>query len=136
MIRPSLWLRHLPLVLIGAGGLLAAAPALAVDTAKEIATAAEHADLAANAADVKMVKAHLHHTINCLVGPEGDHFDVKELNPCQDLGNGAIPETTDPTKKKALEDAFKKAMSGLAAHDVAAAKAIAAETETLIKSAM
>jgi len=130
-------LAPLSLVAIGAAALLAvSAPAFAVDTAKEIETAAEHADLAAKAADIKMVKAHLHHTINCLVGPNGDHFDEKELNPCKDLGDGAIPEMTDAAKKGSLQAAFKKCMSGLTAHDVAGAQAIAAEAEALIKSAM
>jgi len=128
---------RLPLVAIGTAGLLTlSTAALAVDTAKEIETAAEHADLAAKATDIKMVKAHLHHTINCLVGPNGDHFDDKELNPCQDLGGGAIPETTDDAKKKDLQAAFKRCMSGLTAHDLAGAQAIAAEAEALIKSAM
>jgi hypothetical protein len=128
---------HPRLVVVGAATFLAASTAaLAADTAKEIATAAQHADLAATAADIKMVKAHLHHTINCLVGPNGDHFDAKELNPCQDLGNGAIPDTIDAAKKKSLEAAFKTCMSGLTAHDPAGAKAIAGEAEALIKSAM
>jgi len=137
MARPHSSSAHLRFILAGAAGLLAlSTAALAADTAKEIATAAEHADLAATAADIKMVKAHLHHTINCLVGPDGDHFDAKELNPCQDLGAGAIPETTDAAKKQSLQAAFKKCMSGLTAHDLAGAKAIAAEAEALIKGAM
>jgi hypothetical protein len=128
---------HLRLMFVAAAGLAAAAsPALAADTAKEIATAAQHADLAATAADIKMTKTHLHHTINCLVGPGGAFYFANELNPCQDLGNGAIPETTDPAKKKSLEGALNKAKSGLAAHDPAAAKALASEAEVLIKSAM
>ena len=128
---------RLRLMIVGAAGLLVVSTAaLAADTAKEIATAAEHADLAATAADIKMTKAHLHHTINCLVGPNGAFYFANELNPCKDLGNGAIPETTDAAKKKSLEAALNKAKSGIAAHDPAAAKALAGEAEALIKSAM
>jgi len=128
---------YLRLMLAGAAGVLAlSTAALAADTAKEIATAADHAQLAATAADIKMVKAHLHHTINCLVGPNGDHFDAKELNPCQDLGDGAIPDTSDAAKKQSLQGAYKKCMSGLTAHELASAQAIAAEAEALIKGAM
>jgi hypothetical protein len=128
---------HLRLVVVGAATVLAASTAaLAADTAKEIATAAQHTDLAATAADIKMTKTHLHHTINCLVGPKGDFYFANELNPCQDFGDGAIPETTDPAKKKNLEAALNRAKSGLAAHDPAAAKALASEAEALIKSAM
>jgi len=128
---------RLRLMIVGAAGLLAVSTAaLAADTAKEIATAAEHAELAATATDIKMIKAHLHHTINCLVGPNGGFYFATELNPCKDFGNGAIPETTDIAKKKSLEAAVNKAKSGITAHDPAAAKALASEAEALIKSAM
>ncbi len=137
MARQHISSVHLRLMVVGAVGFLAASTAvLAADTAKEIATAAEHADLAATAVDIKMTKAHLHHTINCLVGPNGAFYFANELNPCKDFGNGAIPETTDPAKKKSLEAALNKAKSGIAAHDPAAAKALAGEAEALIKSAM
>ena len=128
---------HLRLIGIGVVSLLAGATAaMAADLAKEISTAAQHAELAATATDVKMVKVHLHHTINCLVGPNSDSFDAKQLDPCKDFGDGAIPETTDAAKKKSLEGALAKAKSGLAADDLAAAQAIAAQAETLIKAAM
>ena len=124
------------MVIATAGLLAVSTAALAADTAKEIATAADHANLAVTAADAKMTKTHLHHVINCLVGPNGDFYFATILNPCQDLGNGAIPDTTDATKKKSLEDALNRAKAGLAAHDLAAVKALATEAETLIKSAM
>jgi hypothetical protein len=122
---------------VGAAGFLAvSAAALAADTAREISVAAQHAGYAATATIITTTKAHLHHTINCLVGPKGDGFDAKELNPCNGLGSGAIPDTTDAAKKKKLEEALSKAKSGLAGTDLAAAKGLAAEAEALIKSAM
>jgi len=127
---------HLRLMAVGAAGFLAvSAAALAADTAREISVAAEHAGYAATATIITTTKAHLHHTINCLVGPKGDGFDAKELNPCKGFGNGAIADTTDAAKKKKLEEALGKAKSGLAANDLAAAKGLAAEAEALIKSA-
>ena len=54
------------------------------------------------------VQAHLHHTLNCLVGPGGDGFDAKQMNPCAQAGNGAIPDAKDakpdPTKVKVKGD--------------------------------
>ena len=44
----------------------------------------------------KIVYAHLHHTINCLVGPGGKTFDARALNPCKDLGN----DSADAAQKK------------------------------------
>ena len=116
MARHHISSAHLGILAIGAAGLLAVStPAPAADSAKEIATAAEHADLAATATDIKMTKAHLHHTINCLVGPNGDFYFADQLNPCKDFGDGIIPETTDATKLKAFKDALNKAKSACCA---------------------
>ena len=130
----SLYLR---VAILGAAiSLAASSAALASDAAKEISVAAEQATAAATAADIKTIRAHLHETINCLVGPNGDWFDAKQPNPCQGLGNGAIPETTDAAKTETLHAAFVKAKSGLTAHRPADAQAIAAEVEALLKKAM
>src|SRR5262252_8785283 len=65
------------------------------DPAKEVATAAQHAGLAAKAADMKATQMHLHHVVNCLVGSGGQGYDANEANPCKDQGAGAIPDTKD-----------------------------------------
>jgi len=111
-----------------AGPALAAAP----QPAKEIAAAAQHAGLAAQGTTLKEVQTHLHHTVNCLVGPEGEGFAPKELNPCSTLGNGAIPDTTDAAKKKALQAALEEAQDGLGEDDLADAKEDAVKTQTLL----
>lgn len=79
------------------------------------------------------VQAHLHHAVNCLVGPGGEGFDPKQMNPCAQAGKGAIPDTTDAKKKKALEAAAAKARSGLAETDFEKAKKIAADTAAMLK---
>lgn len=56
---------------------------------------------------------HLHHVINCLVGPGGDGFDANEANPCKDQGAAGIPDATDRGQKKAMRLALRKANSGL-----------------------
>ncbi|MEQ8281992.1 MAG: hypothetical protein RIC04_04400 [Parvibaculum sp.] len=116
--------------------LLAAAPAEAADPQpdKEIAAAAQHAGFAAGAGDLNGVHTHLHHTVNCLVGPDGEGFAPKEVNPCKALGNGAIPDTSDEETKAALEAALEKAQSGIAAEDHDAAKALAGETQAMLEA--
>ena len=89
---------------LGAWMALIAAPALAADAAKEVKTAAHHAGFASASDTLPMVRAHLHHTLNCLEGPKGADFDAKAMNPCKDQGMGAIPDSP-PDKRKALEAA-------------------------------
>ncbi|MEQ8266461.1 MAG: hypothetical protein RH982_04635 [Parvibaculum sp.] len=123
------------LVTAAAGAvMLFAAPALAAQPDKEIAAAAQHAGFAAAAGDIGGVHTHLHHTINCLVGPEGEGFAEKELNPCKPLGNGAIPDTEDADTKASLEEALASATAGLVEEDLDAAKSHAAETQEKLKS--
>ena len=124
--------------LAAAAGLLMLAPAspARADAAQQVATAAQHAGYAAQSKDLKTVKSHLHHTVNCLVGPKARGFDSKELNPCKDQGNGAIPDTTDPAKKKGLQAALSKARAGLRAKDLAAAQKDAADAEAALKKGM
>lgn len=105
----------------------------AADAAKEAATGATHAGLAAKAATIEQVHMHLHHAVNCLVGPKGQGFDAKEANPCQALGDGAIADTTDPAAKAKLNAALARAQAGLKAADLAAARQAAADTEAALK---
>jgi len=74
--RKSIYLSFI----LGAATMLAPFAAYS-DTASEIMTAAAHAGYAAASPSVDAVRMHLHHAINCLVGPKGDGFDSKELNP-------------------------------------------------------
>jgi len=79
-------MRFVAVVLIVCSG-----AALAADSAQEVATAATHAGLAAQAATLEQAHMHQHHTVNCLVGPKGKGFDSKEANPCQKLGPRQLP---------------------------------------------
>ena len=121
-------------VLTSVGVLLFAPPALAGDAGAEITNAALHAGLAAKASDIAGVHTHLHHTVNCLVGPGGTGFDAKELNPCANTGGGAIPDSANASTKKSLEAALATANSGIAATDLAAAQKDASATEATLKS--
>ncbi|HEY0302197.1 MAG TPA: hypothetical protein VGC36_12710 [Rhizomicrobium sp.] len=102
-------------------------PVLAADAAGEIVTAATHADLASKAGNLAGTRMHLHHVLNCLVGPGGTGFDPSNVNPCVNAGAGAIPDTADAAKKAALEAAAATVRNGLAASDVAVAQKDAAD---------
>jgi hypothetical protein len=117
-----------------ASAMLFAVPSLAADLGGEITNAATHAGLAAQATDIGMVHTHLHHTINCLVGPGGTGFDSKELNPCANTGTGAIPDSTNPQTKQELQAALAKANTGLAANDLSAAQKDASDTAAMLKT--
>jgi hypothetical protein len=114
--------------------LLVPATAFAADAAGEIVTAQTHAELAGTAADPSYTYMHLHHTLNCLVGPGGEGFDPKNLNPCANAGAGAIPDTTDPAKKKKLQDIAGQTRAAMAATDPAVAKKGAAEVAAELKA--
>jgi hypothetical protein len=103
------------------------------DPAQEVATGAMHAGLAAQAATIEQVHMHLHHAVNCLVGPGGQGFDAKEANPCQKLGNGAIPDATDSATKAKLTAALAKAQAGLKSDDLTTAKKAATEAQAALK---
>jgi hypothetical protein len=115
--------------------LIAAQAGAAANVGTEITKAASHAGLAEQSGDLKGVHMHLHHALNCLVGPKGDGFDAKELNPCSADGDGAIADTTDAAQKEKLEAAADKARGGVAEADFDAAKKDAGELQTMLKAA-
>ena len=108
-------------------------PAFA-DAHSEIVQAATHAGLAAQSGDVAMVHTHLHHTLNCLVGPKGAGFDANQMNPCANAGNGAIPDG-GMLKKLPLEAAAAETRLGIAEPDLAKAQAHAAKTADMLTKA-
>jgi hypothetical protein len=120
-------------VLVFAAAAFATGPALAADVGAEITTATMHATLAARSGDLTGVHTHLHHTVNCLVGPGGSGFDAKELNPCANTGNGAIPDSASPAQKAKLQSALATANSGIAATDLTAARKDADDTAAALK---
>jgi hypothetical protein len=101
------------------------------DEGAEVATAAQHAGMAAGSADIKMVHMHLHHVVNCIVGPSGDGFDKGAGNPCDGKGNGALMDNPGD-KKASIEDALAKAKAGIANDDVAASKKFAADAQAAL----
>ncbi|HEX3756055.1 MAG TPA: hypothetical protein VHV26_13365 [Rhizomicrobium sp.] len=117
-----------------AAACFAAAPALA-DEAGELSIAQTHAGLAGKATALNGVHMHLHHALNCLVGPSGTGFDSGQMNPCAKAGNGAIPDSTSASQKSKLETAVASAQAGIAATDLATAQKDATDTASAIGSA-
>jgi hypothetical protein len=130
------WIATIGILAAFGVGLVSASVKADADSTKEVTTAARHAGLAAQAADLKGAQTHLHHVINCLVGPKGQGFDDKEANPCKDQGNGAIPDTTDEARRTALIQALAKANEGLRKADLAAARKSASEAQVLLTPKM
>ena len=104
------------------------------DAKSEIATAAQHAGLAAAAPNLAQTHIHLHHAMNCLVGPKDADFDKANMNPCAQQGSGAFPDATDPDIKTKLQNAMSLAADGIASKDEATAKKNAAMVETQLNA--
>lgn len=119
------------LAALGACLSLLALPAAAADVVMEINTAAAHAGMAAGADTTKTLHFHIQHTINCLEGKAGADFNAGPGNPCDEQGNGAIPDSA-PTAQKPLKEAVAKAKQALAEQDFEKGKAYAAETQIIL----
>ena len=121
------------IALIAACAALVATPVLA-DTAAELNIAQNHAGMAAKAADLKTTQMHLHHAVNCLVGPKDGDFDKTNTNPCAQLGNGAFPDESNQEIKTKLQNALSAAFDGIASNDEATAKKNAATVKTILEA--
>jgi hypothetical protein len=110
------------------------AAGMAADLKAEISTAGQHAGLAAGGADIATVHMHLHHTVNCIVGPNGAGFDAKELNPCQNQGAGALVDATSASTKTSLQTALSQAQAGIASNDLGTAQKDATAAAATLKS--
>ena len=104
------------------------------DAKSEIATAAQHAGLAAAAPDLVQTHMHLHHAMNCLVGPQDADFDKANMNPCAQQGKGAFPDESDAEVKTKLQGAMSAAADGIASKDEATAKKNATMAKTILES--
>lgn len=115
---------------LGASLALLALPAFA-DAVQEINTAAAHAGMAAAADTPKTVHFHIQHTINCLEGKTGADFNAGPGNPCDEQGNGAIPDST-PAAQKSLKEAVAKAKMALSEPDFEKAKGYAGDAQSIL----
>jgi len=101
---------------------------------QEIATAATHAKMAANAADTATAIMHFHHVINCLVGPKGKQFDADAGNPCNGMGNGAMNDVAQKSLEHAkLQHALTLAEQALHADKLETTQQYAARISEALK---
>lgn len=117
----------LPATLLAADGSAAAA--------KQAATAAAHAGMSLGSTDLKTAHLHLHHVVNCLVGPSGWGFDAKAGDPCKGMGEGAIVDAKGDTAMEArLHKALADARGGLKTKSLAATHADAQRVMKILQS--
>lgn len=102
------------------------------DGPEAVATAATHAGIAAGQDSINGAKTHLHHVLNCLVGPNGEGFDEAAGNPCRDAG-AAIPQTADAGAKEKLDKLAMQVREAIASDDAAAVKKTAMEVQEALK---
>lgn len=114
-------------------GLVALPLAAQASAAAEVETAAEHAGFSAASDTLLMAHTHLHHTLNCLVGPKGRGFDSHAANPCAHLGHGAIPDAANAHMKRQLEHIAYRVRRALRDHRLASVKHDAARIEAELK---
>ena len=113
-------------------GLVSLSPAAFADGPQAVATAVQHAGLAANSDDLAGAHRHLHHTLNCLVGPDGEGFDEAAGNPCRDAG-GAIPQTADGEMKERLEELATQVRDAIQNDDLPAVKEVAMSVQSTLQ---
>ena len=117
------------------GAALLLSTAAFADEAAELTTAQTHAGLAAKGTTIDMVHMHLHHSLNCLVGPGGTGFDTTNANPCAKSGNGAIPDSTDAAQKAKLTSIAASAKTGVGSSDLATVQQAAKDTVAAVAAA-
>lgn len=106
----------------------------------EIATAKVHATAASQIDTLAGAQLHLHHVINCLVGPHGAGYSARaealSENHCDHLGNGAVADSTaEPATHQLTGEALQAAQAGLHATTLDAAHADAAKVLKLLAKA-
>ncbi len=129
----SRFVRFLPLLVLAVPVTAwAAAPNAAVS--QQASTASAHAGMALGAKDLKMTQMHLHHVINCLVGPSGKAFDAAAGNPCKGMGDGAVGDAQgDAAAETKLRAALADAERGVQATSLDAAHADAQKALTTLQ---
>lgn len=121
------------MAVLGAVSLAATAWAAGADAAKEASTAAAHAKLAAASQSVEVTDMHLHHVINCLVGPHGPGFDAAAGNPCHAMGDGALRDSKgQPDLHAKAVRALAEAQRGISAKDLSSAHEAASKVARIL----
>lgn len=138
MIYRCTFIRLAPLALALITGAVLAAPL--TNMQKEIAVAKIHATVASKIDALPGVQLHLHHVVNCLVGPHGAEYSAKaeavSANHCDDLGNGAIADAkAEPQVRHLAQTALQQALAGIKATSLPVAHREATEVLRTLNAA-
>lgn len=98
------------------------APVFAKGLSYELTQTTLHASFAATAPTIEAVHEHLHHVLNCLVGPKDPAFNADHFNPCETLGSGAIPDSKEGPQKESLKETVEHVQAALGTDDFVLAK--------------
>lgn len=102
---------------------------------KEIAKAHAHALMAQGAKTLEKAHTHLHHVVNCLVGPHGNGFDATTGNPCAGMGQGALSDSSgNSSAHMRVNKALDMARKGLAANDLSTVQNDASRAAHLLQA--
>lgn len=125
------------LALISAG-VFAATPAFGAggNVRDEISTAIEHSGYASEVKTTAGVHLHLHHVVNCLVGPHGHGFYPPAGDPCHGMGNGALNDLSGNSRTRdELRRALREAKVGLREKGFEPAHATALRVRKMLEAA-
>ncbi|EQD27971.1 conserved hypothetical protein, secreted [mine drainage metagenome] len=104
---------------------------------KQTDTAIAHAGMALGAKELKIAHMHLHHVINCLVGPAGKDFNAHFADPCKGMGQGAIVDAKGNAEAETdLHGALQQAEMGLKTTTLMAAHADARQVMRTLHAAV
>ena len=104
---------------------------------KQTDTAIAHAGMALGAKELKIAHMHLHHVINCLVGPAGKDFNAHFADPCKGMGQGAIVDAKGNAEAETdLHGALQQAEMGLKTTTLMAAHANARQVMHTLHAAV
>ncbi|WP_147305059.1 hypothetical protein [Alkalilimnicola ehrlichii] len=102
---------------------------------QQLQTALLHAEFAADGEKAPAIHYHLHHVINCLVGPRGDAFREEVGNPCEGQGRGLVHDLRGSAGRDEVDLALTAALHGLNAEQVEAARAAGERVHRLLWAA-
>jgi hypothetical protein len=110
------------------------------DPSAELSTAVTHAGFAAKYETMKEITLHLHHALNCLVGPQDKLFDPAAGNPCQGQGDGYLPDQKAAKRENTNQYhevwwAVQIAAQAVASDNMGAAKAAARIVNMVLENA-
>ena len=91
--------------------------------------------MAATQTDIMMAHKHLHHAVNCLVGPSGAGFDAAAGNPCGKESKRRHRRLDRAAQKDKLTKIAADAKMGVGNSDLAATQAAAKSTADAIAAA-